>query len=129
MNDAPRSVGEVAALAQLYFDLIYRGDLALFDRVFSPRAQLAALEEGAVTVRSAQEYLAMLAGRPSPESSGAPREEEVIAIDLASHTQAFLKVRVRINQAVFVDYLTLLRGEDGWRIVSKTYHRLDTAQT
>jgi hypothetical protein len=28
------------------------------------------------------------------------------------------------TSAEFIDYLTLLRGEDGWRIVSKTYHRL-----
>ena len=48
----------------------------------------------------------------------------VHSIDLSAPTQALIKLQVLIGQAEFIDYLTLLRGEDGWRIVSKTYHRL-----
>ena len=37
-------------------------------------------------------------------------------------TQAFAKVRVRMNTMVFVDYLVFHRVEDDWMITSKAYH-------
>jgi hypothetical protein len=65
----------------------------------------------------------VLAGRKSPKALGAPREEEVLLLDFASPTQALAKVRVRINDMVFVDYLSYHRIGDDWLITSKAYHR------
>jgi hypothetical protein len=36
-----------------------------------------------------------------------------------------VKVQMRIGQAVFSDYLTLLKAGQQWRIVSKTYYRVE----
>jgi hypothetical protein len=115
---------ELADAAQLYFDLLYTCDLELFDRIFHERAQLFTLENGTPVSRSANEYRELLRTRQSPQALGAPREDQLIDLDLASATQAFIKLRVRINQVAFLDYLTLLRLEQGWRIISKTYHRI-----
>ena len=46
-------------------------------------------------------------------------------LDFASPTQAFAKVKVRINKMLFLDYLTALKLAKGWRIVSKTYQLLE----
>ena len=43
-------------------------------------------------------------------------------MDFASATQALVKVRVRINAVVFVDYLTYHRIDGEWLIISKAYH-------
>src|SRR5262245_42890144 len=96
---------------QRYFDLMYDCDVSRFDRVFRQTAQLHGFRDGQMTMWPAQTYKDILASRQSPKALGAPRQEQVLLVDFASHTQALVKVRVRINAIVFVDYLT--------------YHRID----
>lgn len=43
-------------------------------------------------------------------------------MDFASPTQALVKVRVRINEEVFVDHLTYHKIDGRWLITSKGYH-------
>lgn len=107
---------------QRYLDLMYSSDPALFDQVFCPTAQLHGFREGALTMWPAQTFREIIASRASPQSMAAPREEEVLLIDVASATQAIAKVRVRINTVVFVDYLTFHRTNGAWMITSKAYH-------
>ncbi len=105
-----------------YFDLMYDNDTTRFDRIFRPTAQLHGFREGAMAMRPAQIYKELLDQRPSPKSLNAPREEEILLIDFASSTQAFAKVRVRINNEVFVDYLVFHRIDGAWMITSKAFH-------
>ncbi|HUN47504.1 MAG TPA: nuclear transport factor 2 family protein [Stellaceae bacterium] len=107
---------------QRYFDLMYDCDLARFDHVFYPSAQLHGFREGKMTVWRMAQYKEILAGRKSPRSQGSPRDEAILLMDFASPTQALVKVRVRINDMHFVDHLTyhLIDGE--WLITSKGYH-------
>jgi len=107
---------------QQYLDLMYDNDTARFDRVFRPTAQLHGFREGAMAMRPAQTYKELLDQRPSPKSLKAPREEEILLLDFASSTQAFAKVRVRINNEVFVDYLVFHRIDGAWMITSKAFH-------
>jgi hypothetical protein len=116
---------EVADAVQVYLDMLYTCDAALADTVFHEQAQLCTLENGAPLFRSVAEYQAILRGRTSPASTGAAREEHLVTIDLSSPTQAMVKVQMRIGQAVFSDYLTLLKAGQQWRIVSKTYYRVE----
>jgi len=121
MNDHP-SVKPLAEAVQRYFDLMYDCDTSRFDRVFRSTAQLHGFREGEMAVWPAPKYKEVLAGRPSPKSLNAPRQEEVLLMDFASSTQALVKVRVRINAIVFVDYLTYHRIDGEWLITSKGYH-------
>jgi hypothetical protein len=114
----------VTDLAQAYFELLYTGDTALFDQVFHDESALLTVQDGRLARLSANDYRALLAGRESPRALGAPREDAIISIDFSSATHALLKVRVRIDQAVFIDHLSVLHLASGWRIVSKTYFRL-----
>src|ERR1700722_19492257 len=94
------SAGLIRAV-QLYFDLMYDADLALFDRVFRSTAQLHGFRGGDMTMWSMPAYRDILASRPSPKSLGAPRQEEILLMDFAAADQAMVKVRVRINATVF----------------------------
>jgi hypothetical protein len=122
--DTLQAFNDVTHLAQQYFELVFTNDLALFDQVFDPAAQLYSLTDGQLVVRTCAQYREILRARTPPRSVGSPREDELIQIDLASPTQALLKLKVRISEMVFIDYLTLLKLEQGWRIVSKIYHRV-----
>jgi hypothetical protein len=116
------SIPSLTGAVQRYFDLMYDGDTSRFDRVFRPTAQLHGLRDGKMTMYTAQGYKELTAGRPSPKSLGAPREEEILLIDFAAPTQALVKVRVRINKTVYVDHLTYHRIDGEWLISSKGFH-------
>jgi hypothetical protein len=107
---------------QRYLDLMYDFDAARYDRVFCPTAQLHGFQDGRLTMWSAAKFKDVLASRPSPKSLGAPREEELLLLDMASPTQAMVKLRLRINRIVFVDYLVFHRSEGEWQITAKAYH-------
>jgi Putative lumazine-binding len=121
MPDHPAISGLTGAV-QRYFDLMYDSDVAHFDRVFRSSAHLHGFREGQMTVWPAATFKEIIGGRPSPRSQNAPREEEILLIDFASADQALVKVRVRINAVIFVDYLTYHRIDGDWLITSKAFH-------
>jgi hypothetical protein len=120
--EVDRLPSSVARTVQQYFEVVFSNDLDLFDLTFHERAQLHGFAtNGSLVVWSARDYREVLSKRPSPKSLGAMREEETVQVDVASDSHAFAKVRVRINQTVFIDYLTMLKVDHCWRIVSKTF--------
>jgi hypothetical protein len=125
MDDA--KVQGLTRAVQRYFDLMYDSDTSRFDRVFRSTAQLHGFRDGQISMWPAQTFKEVLAGRPSPKSVGAPREEEILLMDFASADQAVVKVRVRINTTVFVDHLTYHRIDGDWLITAKAYHVEHTA--
>ena len=113
---------EIEESVKSYFDLMYDCDVSKFYSVFRDTAQLHGFREGKMTAWPAAEYKQVLAGRQSPKSLGASRKEEILLIDVASDTQAMAKVRVKINAATFIDYLTFHKIDGQWQITSKAYH-------
>ena len=105
-----------------YFDLMYDSDVSRFDRVFRSTAQLHGIRHGEMRPLTAQAYRDALARTPSPRSRNAPRHEEILLMDVASHNQALVKVRVRINAILYVDYLSYHRVDGDWLITSKAFH-------
>lgn len=116
-------IQEMSAALEKYFDLMYDCDVQNFDRVFASTAQLHGFREGQMTCWGAAQYKEILAGRTSPKAVGAPRESQVLLLDFTSDTQALAKVRVRINDMFFVDYLSYHKIGGAWLVTSKAYHR------
>ena len=121
MADCADFTGLAEAL-QKYFDLMFDCDTSKFDEVFRSTAQLHGLRDGQMVVWPAETYRAILNKRPSPKSLNATRADEIMLIDFASPTQALAKVRVRIINMVFVDFLTWHYADDKWLITSKGFH-------
>jgi hypothetical protein len=114
---------------QRYFDLMFDSDVSHFDLVFAPSAQLHGLREGNLRLLPALEYRKALAAGPSPKSKNAPRRQEILLMDFASLTQAIVKVRVRIDTLLYLDYLSYHCIDGEWRITAKSFHleqRYDT---
>src|SRR5258708_19584695 len=97
------------------------GDLSRFDAIFTPTAQLDGVQEGQVRVLPAAEYRRLLSSRPSPKSKNAPRQQEILLIDIASSSQALVKVRVRIDDVLFVDYLSYHLIGGAWLVTPKPF--------
>jgi hypothetical protein len=113
---------ELTEAVQLYLDLMYDCDVSKFDRVFASTSQLHGFREGRMTCWPAAQYKEILAGRKSPKALGVPREERILLLDFSSPTQALAKVRVRVNDMTFVDYLSYHKIGESWLITSKAYH-------
>jgi Putative lumazine-binding len=105
-----------------YFDLMFDSDVSRFDQVFAPSAQLHGLRDGRLRLLPAQEYKNALAAGPSPKSRNAPRQQEILLVDFASPTQAAVKVRVRVDTILYLDYLAYHRIADAWLITAKSFH-------
>jgi hypothetical protein len=121
MNEYPAPAPLLEAVER-YLTLMYDCDVARFDEVFAPSAQLHGLRDGQLHIIPAAEYRNRLASRTSPQSRNAPRLQEVLLVDFASPTQAIVKVRVRIDTQQYLDYLSwhCIGGE--WRITAKSFH-------
>lgn len=114
--------GSLLAAVDQYFDTMFDNDVERFDRIFVPTAHLHGLRDGKLRVLPVAEYRKVLASTPSPQSRGAPRQQEILSIDLAAPVQALVKVRVRIDALLYVDYLCFHRIDDAWRITAKSFH-------
>ena len=89
----------LSAVSQ-YLEMIYDGDLNRFDAVFAPSAQLHGVQEGQVRVLPVAEYRRLLSSRPSPKSKNAPRQQEILLIDIASSSQPLRREpRLRLHRS------------------------------
>jgi hypothetical protein len=105
-----------------YFDLMFDSEVSRFDQVFASSAQLHGLRDGNLRLLPAQEYKRALASGPSPKSRNAPRQQEILLLDFASPTQAVVKVRVRVDAVLYLDYLSYHRINSAWLITAKSFH-------
>jgi hypothetical protein len=51
-----------------------------------------------------------------------PEHFEILLVDFASPTMALIKVRVRVAEGVFVDFLTWHYEDGQWLSTSKGFH-------
>ncbi|WP_310618480.1 nuclear transport factor 2 family protein [Flexibacterium corallicola] len=114
-HDLLKSVGT-------YFDALYFCDTKMLDAVFHKTSSLFDADEGRLFVEPIESYIRDVGSRTSPASKGQEREDEVLLIDWLSPISATVKVRLRFHQNVFVDHLGFVKGEEGWKIVSKIWH-------
>jgi hypothetical protein len=121
MTDAATHQALLATIDQ-YFEMMFDSDVRRFDRVFAPTAHLHGLRDGNLRILPAAEYQKLLASNPSPKSKNAPRQQEILLIDFASPTQALVKVRVRIDTILYLDYLSFHLFSGAWRVTAKSFH-------
>ena len=116
------SIGAIAELLKDYFDGLYEGDLAAFGRIFHPKAHLYASDGATVTELTRDAYFAMIEARQSPKAQGLKRYDRILSIHKAGPNTALATVNCAMPPRYFTDYLTLLCTDEGWQIISKTYH-------
>jgi hypothetical protein len=119
--DATHMGGLMTAL-QKYLDMMYDCNTSRFGDVFYATAQLHGYRDGKMVCWPNKIYREILNKRQSPKSLNAPREDEILMVDFASTTQALVKVKVRLVEKVFIDYLIWHHIDGRWLITSKGFH-------
>jgi hypothetical protein len=118
----------IQATVQLYLDGLYEGDAEKLAASFHPTSALTYEADGKITILPRDEWLAAVRARPSPQSQGLPRHDEILTIDQSSPTAAFVKLKCAIPPRFFTDYLSLLKVEGRWQVAQKVFAtRLDNA--
>ena len=109
----------VVALIDDYFNLAYEPKSREFNKVFHPTCLVQWVQEGQLNTLSSLDYAALINGRPSPQSTGAPRDEAILSMENISDSLSTATVKVRIGQKLFNDHFILHKVEGRWLITTK----------
>lgn len=111
----------IEAVVQTYFDGLYEGDTAKLGQAFHEVSHLYSVGTSGVQDLPRAAWFEMVAGRPSAKAKGLARRDRIVSIDMSGPETAFVKVECQIPPRYFTDYLLLLKGAEGWKIVSKSF--------
>ncbi len=112
---------EIEAVIWTYLDGLYEGDADKLAAAFHPVSHLYSEENGQVMDLPRDAWLDRVRTRASAKSQGHARHDRIVSIDQSGPTTAFVKVECALPPRFFVDYLTLLKTAEGWRVVAKAF--------
>lgn len=111
----------IAEVLEGYFDGLFHADSTRLARVFHPDARYVNTVEGDYMNYSMAEYFAIVDKRQSPASQGHARQDQILSIEFGSPHMAFAKVTMTMMGRDYLDFLTLSRDSNGWRIITKVF--------
>lgn len=120
---------KIVEVVQGYFQMLYTADSALAEKLFFPEAHVQSQDNGAVVSIDREGFKQRMAGRPVPRDRNEARDGEILHLDFAGPACAQVKLRSTMLDKLFIDYLTLLKVNGQWRIISKVFHAEPTAVT
>ena len=103
-----------------YFLGMYEADIERLKSAFAAEAQIIGYYKGNKSFLSLSDFAAFVQASPVPKESGEPYDMKIISIDITD-TVALAKVEDLYQNLKFTDYLSLLKTEDRWVIVNKTF--------
>ena len=112
----------IEAAVWTYLDGLHEGDAEKLASVFHPVSHLySADKDGGVADLPRDKWLEMVRSRPSARSQGHVRYDKIVSIDQSGPGTAFVKVECALPPRFFVDYLTMIKTGEGWRVVAKAF--------
>ena len=105
-----------------YFDGLYHSDTRILGRVFHSQARYVCATAPELVNLGMDEYFQVVDKREPPAARGEARRDAIQSIDFAGPNTAFARVNCAIGDRYFTDFLSLIRTEDGWRIIAKVFH-------
>jgi len=111
----------VEKVVQTYLDGLYEGDTGKLAQAFHEVSHLYSVSDGGVADVPREKWFEFVKGRASPKSKDLKRTDRIVSVDLSGPETAFVKLECSIHPRYFTDYLTLLKLNGGWKVVSKTY--------
>lgn len=118
-----RAAPDVEAAVRIPLDAYLRGhatgDSAAFRRAFWKEARLHWVRDGQLTTRTADEYIAGAGGRPAADE--AQRKRRIVSVHVTGNAAAAV-IELDYPATHFIDYMSLLKIGDEWRIIHKTFY-------
>jgi hypothetical protein len=111
----------IEAVVWTYLDGLYEGNADKLAASFHPVSHLYSDDNGTVTDLPRDKWIEWVRSRPSPKSKGHPRHDRILSVDQAGPATALVKCECAVPPRFFVDYLTLIKTTEGWRVVAKAF--------
>ncbi len=111
----------IEAVVKTYLDGLYEGDAEKLASAFHPTSALTSEDGAGVKIVPRDAWLDLVRNRPSPKSQNLSRHDEILQIDLAGPTTAFVKLKCAIPPRFFTDYLSLLKIDGRWQVAQKVF--------
>ena len=118
-------INEYAAVTQAlgtYYDGLYHGDTAMLRKIFHPDARYVTASNGELLHLDMPSYLSKVEARESPANIGEPYGYTLESIEFAGAVTASVRMRSFMLGKHFIDFLSLIRVDGEWRIISKVFH-------
>jgi hypothetical protein len=111
-------IAAVIEVVRAYYDGMIEGDAAKLGRAFHPRACIVGNEGGELTWSTLEEFAAECEGAVSPAG---PYEWRVEHLSFEGDT-ALVRLGGQFAGVWYSDDLSMVRTDDAWRIVHKTFY-------
>jgi hypothetical protein len=115
------SYSEIAQVLQAYFYGFYEGDANWLKQVFHRNCHLYNAADGAFVDDDMTAVYARVENRTPPATENQRRQDRILSIDRSGPESSLAKVQLAIGPKLFTDYLSLLKIDGRWQIVSKTF--------
>ncbi|MFE3495102.1 nuclear transport factor 2 family protein [Streptomyces sp. NPDC059175] len=117
---------DVENVLGLLFDGLHHGDTDVLGRVFHPGAVYVTGTEGGgegeLLRLTMDEYFRVVSRREPPVERGEARRDRIVSVEFAGPVTALARVESSMGGKRYRDFLTLVRAEGRWQIVSKVFH-------
>ena len=117
----PTDHAQVIALMTAYFEGLYYADSAVLRRVFHPNLAYVCATEADELYLDLETYMSRIDNREPPARQGKSRDEAILEIAFGSNRIAHVTARMSMMGRDYLDFLTLVRQDGAWRIVSKVF--------
>lgn len=115
---------EIRATLENYFEAMHSQDMEKFDSVFHPSVTLYSGQGNQLVLRPYDTYRQQVLDRQSPQELGNPRNDQILMIDVISHSMALAKVQLQMFGGVMQDYLNFVKLDGHWWIIAKLYEKV-----
>ncbi len=111
----------IEAVVNIYFKALHEGKIELLPQVFSPHTEIFGYYEGELVTLKLAEYINILKRMSPPNTIGEDFDMKITHIDIVADI-AHVKTQYLYQALNYVDYLSLLKINDEWKVVNKTFH-------
>jgi len=111
-------IAAVIEVVRSYYDGMIEGDAAKLGRAFHPRASIVGNEGGQLTWATLEEFVAECEGAVA---QAGPYEWRIERLSFEGDT-ALVRLGGQFAGVWYSDDLSLVRTDDAWRIVHKTFY-------
>lgn len=117
----PESIAGVTKLMETYFEGLYQADSSMLRNVFHPQLSYVCATQGDELYLDLETYMARVEKRVPPAQKGEKRDDLILEMSFGGSRLAHVKARMKLMGRDYLDYLTLIRSGDEWRIVAKIF--------
>lgn len=121
MSNQREDTSAIHDMIQTYLDALYHADVSKLASVIRDDGLYVSTSPDDYLNRTIPEYLAVVSMRQSPASQGETRNEEIVSIEFAGDTMAFVRLNMSMMGRSYTDFLTLYKDAGQWQIISKIF--------